>query len=343
MKRALELAQRGFGNVAPNPMVGCVIVHNDLIIGEGWHRKYGEAHAEVNAINSVVDKTKLPESTLYVTLEPCNHHGKTPPCANLIIDNNINKVVIATEDPNPLVRGQGIKLLKSAGIIVTTGICQDKANNLNRRFNTFHIDKRPYVIAKWAESADGFIDKIRSQGEKGSFVISGEESHTISHKWRTEEQGILIGLYTALNDQPQLTARKWSGNNPLRILIDPNLEVKADNPVLNGEARTLVFNRLETRQMFNVERIQLDFRQEIIPLILDYLHYEGIQSLLVEGGKRTIQSFADLKLIDEIRRFTSNHLKIKKGLISPQINNLQRAHYEIIGQDILETFTVSKT
>ncbi|MEX1188263.1 MAG: bifunctional diaminohydroxyphosphoribosylaminopyrimidine deaminase/5-amino-6-(5-phosphoribosylamino)uracil reductase RibD [Bacteroidia bacterium] len=338
MRRALELARRGLGSVAPNPMVGCVIVHNNEIIGEGWHRQYGEAHAEVNAINSVNDKDILSKSTLYVTLEPCSHFGKTPPCADLILKYKIPKVVIASIDPNPLVAGRGISKLRDAGLEVIEGVLQDESNFLNRRFITFHEKKRPYVILKWAQSADGFIDSVRQDDSKGSFAISSTSSHQLSHKYRTEEQAILIGKSTALNDLPQLTSRLWPGKNPLRILIDPMLEVPSHNPVLNTDSRTLVFNKLETRQIFNVDRIQLDFSKPVLNNILDYLYYEGIQSVIVEGGKFTLERFIKAELFDEIRRFTSLKLKIKNGLKAPEIS-LSAVESQVIAKaDLLEIF-----
>ncbi len=338
MHRALELAKRGFGNVAPNPMVGCVIVHNDSIIGEGWHQQFGQAHAEVNAINSVINQELLAQSTLYVTLEPCSHFGKTPPCADLIITKNIPKVVIASIDPNPKVSGKGIEKLKTAGIEVISGILDAEAKFINRRFNTFHQKKRPYIILKWAQSADGFMDKQRSTNEAGSFAISSPEAHQLTHRWRTEEQAILIGKTTAINDQPLLTARLWPGKNPLRILIDPNLEVDLSNPIFNEDARTLVFNRLESRLIFNTERIQLDFSQNVLENILSYLHYEGIQSVLVEGGRQTLDSFIESNLFDEIRRFTSLELKLDEGLKAPQIEMLALECYTIENKDFLEVF-----
>lgn len=340
MKRALEIAERGLGHTAPNPMVGCIIVHNNEIIGEGWHRKFGGSHAEVNAINSVIDKSKLPDSTLFVTLEPCSHQGKTPPCADLIINHKIGKVVIATKDPNPIVSGNGIEKLKQAGIEVILDVCKKESDDLNKRFNSHFIRKRPYIILKWAQSADGYMDKLRQVEEKGSFPISSEESHLLSHKWRTEEQAILIGSQTALNDLPRLTSRLWPGKNALRVLIDPNLDVKPDNPVLNADSRTLVFNRFETRQIFNVERIQLDFNRPLVPKILEYLHYENVQSLLVEGGKYTLESFINSNWVDEIRRFTSKNLILKDGLKAPVISYHPSQIDDICGKDTLETFIV---
>ena len=341
MHRALELAKRGFGNVSPNPMVGCVIVHNDLIIGEGWHRQFGQAHAEVNAINSVLNEELLAQSTLFVSLEPCSHFGKTPPCADLIIAKKIPKVVIASVDPNSKVSGQGIEKLKAAGVEVISGVLDEEAKFINRRFNTFHQKKRPYIILKWAQSADGFIDKQRTNNETGSFAISSKEARQLTHKWRTEEQAILIGKATAINDQPLLTTRLWPGKNPLRILIDPNLDVDLSNPIFNEDARTLVFNRLESRMIFNTERIQLDFSKNVLENILSYLHYEGIQSVLVEGGRQTLDSFIESNLFDEIRRFTSLELNLHKGLKAPQINMLALDSSAIENKDLLEVFRIT--
>lgn len=336
MLRALELAARGLGTVAPNPLVGCVIVHNDRIIGQGWHHTYGKEHAEVHAINSVNDKHLLPSSTLYVTLEPCNHHGKTPPCSELIVQYHIPKAVIATIDPNPLVAGKGITRLREAGVEVVTGIHEREAVFQNRRFFTFQEQKRPYVILKWAETADGYMDILRKDGETGSFPLSGPEAQRLVHRWRTEEAAILVGAHTALNDNPRLTARLWPGRNPIRILIDPNLRVPAGSYLLDGSVRTLIFNRLETRAVFSTEYIQLDFSREVLPDILHYLHYEGIQSVLVEGGAYTLQRFIRSNLWDEIRIFRSGQ-QLHQGLKAPVVD-WQAATVEQVGADRLYSY-----
>jgi diaminohydroxyphosphoribosylaminopyrimidine deaminase/5-amino-6-(5-phosphoribosylamino)uracil reductase len=333
MQRAFELAAFGQGNVAPNPMVGCVIVHNSRIIGEGWHRKFGEAHAEVNAIASVSEGHLLPVSTMYVSLEPCNHHGKTPPCTELIINSGIRKVVIATKDPNPLVSGKGIDRLRNAGIEVVVGLLEEAAQRINRRFITFQTEKRPYVILKWAETADRFMDILRPSAELGSFQISGEESHRIVHRWRTEESAILVGAQTGITDNPRLSARLWPGKNPTRIVIDPDLKVPPDSNLLDNSVRTLIFNRLQTKTVFNTAFIQLDFTREIIPDVLAYLHQEHIQSVLVEGGQSTLNHFLRSGLWDEIRIIRSNNY-LREGLKAPELPSIEFTHHQA-GEDVI--------
>ena len=336
MKRALELAAQGMGNVAPNPLVGSVIVYEDRIIGEGFHQRYGGAHAEVNAINSVVDKSLLGKSTLYVTLEPCNHQGLTPACTELIIANKIPKVVIATVDPNPLVSGKGIERLREAGIQVELGLLEEEARWMNRRFNTFHEKQRPYIILKWAETQDGFMDILRENGETGSFAISGKEAKTMVHRWRTEEAAILVGSRTVFIDNPQLTARHWEGKDPVRIVIDANLKVPRTHRIFEDRGRTIVFNRLETRPIFNIEYVQLNFAEEILPRIMDYLRYEKLTSVIVEGGAATLSRFLELGLWDEIRRFKAP-MKLEVGLKAPIIEGSPRETMQV-GEDILEVF-----
>jgi len=337
MKRALELAERGKGYVAPNPLVGCVIVHENIIIGEGWHQEYGKEHAEVNAINSVENKAVLPYSTLYVTLEPCSHFGKTPPCSDLIIKHSIPEVVIANTDPNPKVSGKGIQKLKDNKVTVMTGILAAAGRFMNRRFFTFFEKKRPYLILKWAETADGFIDRERQNGEKGSFQISSEESSRMIHRWRTEEAGILIGKNTALTDDPFLTARKWPGKNPVRILIDPNLTVSKDAHILDGSVKIIIFNRLETRTVFNSQFVQLDFSKDILPDIMMFLHYEGIQSIMVEGGAETLNRFLANGIWDEARIIQSDII-LGNGLKAPAIPVGKSFSSEIGNDRLIEVF-----
>jgi diaminohydroxyphosphoribosylaminopyrimidine deaminase/5-amino-6-(5-phosphoribosylamino)uracil reductase len=336
MKRALELAAQGMGNVAPNPLVGCVIVYEDQIIGEGFHQRYGGAHAEVNAINSVDDKSLLQKSTLYVTLEPCNHQGLTPACTELIIAHKIPKVVIATVDPNPLVSGIGIARLSEAGIQVELGLLEEEARWMNRRFITFHEKQRPYIILKWAETQDGFMDILRENGETGSFAISGKEAKTMVHRWRTEESAILVGSRTVFIDNPQLTARHWEGKDPVRIVIDANLKVPRTHRIFEDRGRTIVFNRLETRPIFNIEYVQLNFAEEILPRIMDYLRYEKLTSVIVEGGAATLGRFLELGLWDEIRRFKAP-MKLEAGLKAPTIEGNPSETMQF-GEDILEVF-----
>jgi diaminohydroxyphosphoribosylaminopyrimidine deaminase/5-amino-6-(5-phosphoribosylamino)uracil reductase len=336
MKRALELAAQGMGNVAPNPLVGSVIVYEDRIIGEGFHQRYGGAHAEVNAINSVEDKSLLEKSTLYATLEPCNHQGLTPACTELIIANKIPKVVIATIDPNPLVSGKGIARLREVGIQVELGLLEEEARWMNRRFITFHEKQRPYIILKWAETQDGFMDILRENGETGSFAISGKEAKVMVHRWRTEEATILVGSRTVFIDNPQLTARHWEGKDPVRIVIDANLKVPRTHRIFEDRGRTIVFNRLETRPIFNIEYVQLNFAEEILPRIMDYLRYEKLSSVIVEGGAATLGRFLELGLWDEIRRFIAP-MKLEAGLKAPIIEGSPSETIQV-GEDILEVY-----
>jgi diaminohydroxyphosphoribosylaminopyrimidine deaminase/5-amino-6-(5-phosphoribosylamino)uracil reductase len=336
MKRALELAAQGMGKVAPNPLVGCVIVYEDRIIAEGFHQRYGGAHAEVNAINSVDDKSLLQKSTLYVTLEPCNHQGLTPACTELIITHKIPKVVIATVDPNPLVSGKGIARLSEAGIQVDLGLLEEEARWMNRRFITFHEKQRPYIILKWAETQDGFMDILRENGETGSFAISGKEAKTMVHRWRTEEAAILVGSRTVFIDNPQLTARHWEGKDPVRIVIDANLKVPRTHRIFEDRGRTIVFNRLETRPIFNIEYVQLNFAEEIIPRIMDYLRYEKLTSVIVEGGAATLSRFLELGLWDEIRRLKAP-MNLEVGLKAPIVEGKPTETMQV-GEDILEVY-----
>ena len=295
MIRALQLAKIGRGNVSPNPMVGCVIVYNDLIIGEGWHRKYGDWHAEVNAVESVKDKNLLSEATGYVTLEPCSHFGKTPPCADLLVKHQVKKVVICNFDPNPLVAGKGIKKLQDAGIEVVTGVLEEKGRTLNARFFTVIEKKRPYVILKWAETADGFI-----AGENFEQVkISNALSHKFSHKWRSEEDAIMVGTNTALYDNPQLNVRNWTGRNPIRIVIDRNNRLAPD-----GEIFTVLSSP-------NVSTIISD-----IKFLAPPSGAGGLGSVIIEGGAKLLQSFMNENLFDEIRVFRSKK-QLYKGVLAP--------------------------
>ncbi|HZH70213.1 MAG TPA: bifunctional diaminohydroxyphosphoribosylaminopyrimidine deaminase/5-amino-6-(5-phosphoribosylamino)uracil reductase RibD, partial [Flavobacteriaceae bacterium] len=244
MQRALFLAQKGRFTTSPNPRVGAVIVHKNKIIGEGYHRQFGEAHAEPNAVASVKDKSLLAESTLYVTLEPCSHHGKTPPCVDLILKHKIPEVFIASKDPFEKVNGSGIEKLREAGVNVKIGLLEKEALELNKRFFTFHQKKRPYIILKWAETADGFIGRLQSDPKKEDSWITSAESKQLVHLWRAEEDGILVGSNTALADRPQLDCREVFGKNPLRILIDENLDVPLSFAIFNKKAPTIVFNAI---------------------------------------------------------------------------------------------------
>ncbi len=340
MKRCLELAVNGRGNVAPNPMVGCVIVHNNIIIGEGYHQKYGEAHAEVNAINSVKDKSLLKEATAYVNLEPCSHFGKTPPCSDLLIKHNIKEVVIANVDINPLVANKGINKLKQAGINVISGILEEEAYELNKRFFTFHKEKRPYIILKWAQTLDGFMDIERAYpGDNKQYWITNDELKIIVHKWRSEEAAIMIGTNTALNDNPQLNVRLWKGNNPLRIILDELLELPEHLYIFDNSVPTLIFNSSKDETEGNIVFKKLDFNNNIILQILDYLYTLNIQSVIVEGGRELLQSFINLGIWDEARILTGNKT-FNKGLAAPDING-KIISKEVINNDSITIMTKS--
>lgn len=305
MQRCLRLAESGRQNTAPNPMVGAVIVHEGNIIGEGFHKQYGQPHAEVEAIQSVRDKSLLKNATMYVSLEPCCHFGKTPPCTSLIIEHGIPHVVVATTDPNPKVAGNGIRTLREAGIHVTENILKEEADKLNIRFRTFHIYKRPYVILKWAQSADGFIDRLPRPSSPQIFWISNESSKQLVHKWRAEEASILIGSRTAINDNPSLTTRLWPGKNSLRLIIDPMFETPLHFNIFNTEAETICFHSsdAEKPQDFpqRIQCVPLNMKQSVPEQILNFLYSENINSLIVEGGLQTHNSFISSGLWDEAR------------------------------------------
>jgi len=267
MRRALELATNGLGKVSPNPLVGCVVVHQGRIIGEGWHRQYGQPHAEVNALASVQDRSLLPESTLYVNLEPCSHVGKTPPCADLIVKEKLAKVVVANRDVNPLVSGKGIKKLRDAGIPVVADILEPEGRRLNRRFFTWMEKKRPHIILKWAETADGFI----ARKNYDSKWISDEYSRQLVHKWRTEEDAIMVASGTAWHDNPRLNVRNWSGRNPVRIVVDRFLKVGTHRHLFDGSQRTICFNTVQESSRENLEYVRLQ-TENILPEILEHLY-----------------------------------------------------------------------
>ncbi|WP_421764142.1 bifunctional diaminohydroxyphosphoribosylaminopyrimidine deaminase/5-amino-6-(5-phosphoribosylamino)uracil reductase RibD [Ekhidna sp.] len=312
MKRALELAELGRGLVSPNPMVGCVIVHDHKIIGEGYHKKYGEAHAEVNAIQSVTDQSRLPKSTAYVTLEPCAHHGKTPPCVDLLIEKKIKRVVVASMDPFDQVNGKGIEKLKQAGIDTATGIMESEADALNVRFFTAISKQRPYVILKWAQTKDGFV----ARENHDSKWISNSSSRQLVHKWRVEEDAILVGKNTALHDNPSLTAREWVGQNPIRILLDSNLEVHKEAKLFNNDAPTLVFNSLKEEKIKNIEWIKTDMNNPWS--VLRHLSERNIQSVIIEGGSQVLNSFINENCWDEARVFESEKT-FGKGIMASSI------------------------
>jgi diaminohydroxyphosphoribosylaminopyrimidine deaminase/5-amino-6-(5-phosphoribosylamino)uracil reductase len=320
MKRCLDLALPGAGNVSPNPMVGCVIVHNDTIIGEGFHEKYGEAHAEVNAISSVKNKEFLKASTLYVSLEPCAHFGLTPPCADLIVENKIPRVVIGTIDSFAKVAGKGIERMIKAGIEVKVGILEKECRELNKRFFTFHEKKRPYIFLKWAETTDGFIDFDRTKKEFGEPTwITGEKALVRVHQMRAVEDAILVGTNTALKDNPSLTVRHCAGRNPVRLVIDNHLRLPNHLNLFDGTVKTIIFNSLKSENVGNTEFVKIDFGKKMISQILKTLYQQNIQSLIVEGGKQLLESFIDTNHWDEAHRFVGNKLFFN-GIKAPEIS-----------------------
>mgnify|MGYP002880371783 CR=1 FL=1 len=331
MKRCIELASKGTGYTYPNPLVGSVIVHNNKIIGEGYHAKYGGSHAEVNAINCVGNKELLKESTLYVNLEPCNHYGKTPPCTEAIINNNIKRIVIGSKDPNSLVDGSGIDKLKSSGFDVIVGVMEEECTNLNKRFFKYHKHKRPYIILKWAESKDGFISPLKSnQSSRKVNWISGEDSKKLTHKWRSEEHSILVGVQTIIDDDPILTTRLVDGENPIRFVLDPNSRIPINSKVLSETSKTIILSKKENKLIPNYTK---SIRFDNIQLIIDSLYQMKIQSILIEGGTKTINYFLNNNIWDSIRIFRSKN-KIINGIESPKIN-LSKFHISDIGDDIL--------
>ena len=314
MQRCIQLAQNGLGFVAPNPLVCAVLVHNEKIIGEGLHQEFGKAHAEVNCIASVkeADKHLIAESTLYVSLEPCNHFGKTPPCSDLILQNGIKKVVIGSGDPNPIVAGKGIKKLRNAGVEVIENILKKECDDLNKRFFTFHQKNRPYIILKIAQS----VDCIMALGEAKQLWLTNDLSKRLSHRWRKEEQAILVGTNTALIDNPSLTARLWTGKNPTRILIDRNNHVPLSQKIFSADTNTIVVNESKEAVKENIAWAKADFSKNLPQQILKMLSEKNIQSLIVEGGPFTIQQFIDANLWDEARVIIAP-IRLGKGKASP--------------------------
>lgn len=322
MQRCIDLAQLGQGLVAPNPMVGAVIVHNNAIIGEGFHQRFGEPHAEVNAVNAVKDRSLLKEATIYVSLEPCSHHGKTPPCSDLLVECGFKKVVIGCKDSHSKVSGKGIEKLKKAGIEVEVGILEKECRELNRRFFTFHERQRPYVILKWAQSKDGYLDKLRAVDEIGINWISAPETKALVHKWRAEEQSILVGRKTVQNDNPSLTVREFSGTNPTRIIIDSQLQLSTDHNIFSEDAPTIIFNRSKNDKIGNIEWIKIG--ETNTELILSELYKRNILSVFVEGGSRTLQYFIFGNVWDEARVIVGD-IVFGEGTKAPTINKAPRS------------------
>ncbi|MBI1766946.1 MAG: bifunctional diaminohydroxyphosphoribosylaminopyrimidine deaminase/5-amino-6-(5-phosphoribosylamino)uracil reductase RibD [Bacteroidetes bacterium] len=332
MQRALELARLGIGHVSPNPRVGCVIVHDNKIIGEGWHKKFGDAHAEVNAIESVENKSLLKESTVYVNLEPCSHFGKTPPCTDLLVKHQVKKVLIANVDTNPQVSGNGIKKLKEAGIELVTGVLEKEGRELNKRFFTFAEKRKPYIILKWAQTSDGFV----AQKNFGSKWISNEFSRQLVHQWRTEEDAVLVGTRTASHDNPLLTVRDWSGRNPTRIVIDRFLRLNSHLHLFDKKTKTICYNVLRHEEHVDLLFVRLDENNFIGDLVND-LQGQKIQSVIIEGGAQTLQLFIDAKLWDQARVFTSSRT-FGDGIKAPVFHGILTSE-QFIQSDRLEFFS----
>lgn len=320
MNRCLDLARLGLGNVSPNPMVGCVIVYNDTVIGEGFHQKYGEVHAEVNAINAVKNNDLLQKSTLYVSLEPCAHYGLTPPCSDLIIEKKIPNVIIGTIDSFAKVAGKGIAKMEKAGINVQVGVLQNECRDINKRFFTFFEKKRPYIVLKWAETIDGFIDFDRAHTEYGEpSWITGEKALLRVHQMRATEDAILVGTNTALKDNPSLTVRHCEGTNPIRLVIDNKLRLPKNLHLFDKNVKTLVFNSIKDEENGNMEFIKINFDKNIIPQVLKTLYIKRIQSVIIEGGKQLLDSFIQQNLWDEVFRFVGNS-KFNSGIKAPVVS-----------------------
>lgn len=328
MNRALDLATNGLGSVSPNPLVGCVIVHQNKIIGEGWHKKFGEAHAEVNAINSVKEKTLITESIVYVTLEPCSYHGKTPACTDLLINQQPELVVIASKDPNPKVSGNGIRQLEKAGVKVLFGELEKKAIALNKRFFISIRYKRPYVILKWAQTADGFT----ARSDYSSKWISNNYSRKIVHKWRTEEDAILVGFNTVRYDNPKLTSREWVGRDPVRVVIDPELELDDSAKIFNSDAKVFVFNSRSNVKSGNLNFLKLN-KENMVEDLLTQLYNYDIGSIIIEGGSNTINRFIKEDQWDEARMFTAE-TQFTDGIKAPELNLDSFEEDNILGDNL---------
>jgi len=341
MHRCFELALAGAGHVSPNPMVGSVLVHNDRIIGEGYHQRYGEAHAEVNCLNSVKenDRDLITSSTLYVSLEPCAHFGKTPPCSDLIIEKKIPKVVIGCRDPFKQVNGKGIEKMQAVGVEVVVGVLEQEAIALNRRFISFHKNHRPYVVLKWAETADG---KMANE-DFSRILITNEFTNRLVHKWRSEEASILVGTNTAKYDDPALTTRLWPGASPTRLVIDMDLQLPASLQLFDRQVPTIVFNTVKHEEQQNLLYYQVTNDVSIVHQVINALYRLRVLSVLVEGGTRLLQSFIDEGVWDEIRLLRAQKTTPHNGIPAPMISKAQWRSRETIFTDTIEYFINPQT
>jgi diaminohydroxyphosphoribosylaminopyrimidine deaminase/5-amino-6-(5-phosphoribosylamino)uracil reductase len=337
MRRCLELASRASGMTYPNPMVGAVIVHKGCIIGEGYHLKAGMPHAEVMAVNSVKDRSLLKDSTIYVNLEPCSHHGRTPPCSDLIISMSIPRVVIGTTDTSDKVAGKGEAKLRSAGCEVTVGMMEKECRWLNRRFFTYHEKRRPYIILKWAQSSDGYLDIVRGEDkDQGPNWISGKPERVLVHKWRSEEQAILVGAVTMRCDNPGLNVREWGGNDPLRIVLSNSGNFPAFASGLKKGAPFLVFTRNKDLKMGGARIVYLNDDIPESDQVAGFLYREGIQSLFIEGGARVFNHFINSGMWDEARVFTGKmdfHAGVKAPYLPAKVESV-----DIFSGSILSTY-----
>ncbi|NCU02849.1 MAG: bifunctional diaminohydroxyphosphoribosylaminopyrimidine deaminase/5-amino-6-(5-phosphoribosylamino)uracil reductase RibD [Chitinophagaceae bacterium] len=332
MQRCIELARKGAGAVAPNPMVGAVLLYNNEIIGEGWHQRYGEAHAEVNCVGEAVQNGqtgKLQESTLYVSLEPCAHFGKTPPCSDLIIKHKIPKVVIGCRDPFEEVNGKGIEKLRAAGVEVIVDILKDECIELNKRFFTFHQQHRPYIILKWAQTKNGIIGSVTED----RLMISNELTNRLVHQWRSEEAAILAGTNTALQDNPQLTNRYWPGKQPLRLVIDKTLRLSSSLNLFSEEAPTIIFNTEQHNDEGQPRYYQVTDDASLVQQIVHALYQMKIQSMIVEGGAQLLQSFIDENSWDEARIISNEKLAVAEGIPAPILTNAVQVNEQFIQND----------
>ncbi|WP_233897997.1 bifunctional diaminohydroxyphosphoribosylaminopyrimidine deaminase/5-amino-6-(5-phosphoribosylamino)uracil reductase RibD [Tenacibaculum piscium] len=355
IKRCLQLAKNGIGTTRPNPSVGAVIVYQNKIIGEGFTSPYGGNHAEVNAINSVKEKDKklLKKATIYVTLEPCSHFGKTPPCADLIVENQLSKVVIGCLDTNSLVAGKGIERLKNAGIKVTVGVLENQCKKHHKRFFTVQNKKRPYIILKWAETTDGFIAPLKRNEQKPVW-ISNPYSQQIVHKVRSKEHAILVGTNTVIQDNPSLTVRSWSGNNPVRIILDKNLRIPLNVTVFDKKVKTIILTEKRTKKQKEQAEVLSEEKKETIiyeyinfsskkiaTQICDVLQKHKIQSVIIEGGTKTLQTFIDENIWDEAQIFIGEEISFEKGVKAPKLSaeKIQLIKKEDIKNDVLKIYT----
>jgi diaminohydroxyphosphoribosylaminopyrimidine deaminase/5-amino-6-(5-phosphoribosylamino)uracil reductase len=336
MHRCLQLAKSGCGNVAPNPMVGAVLAHSDRIIGEGYHKEYGKAHAEVNCINSIKDEDKhlISSSTLFASLEPCAHYGKTPPCADLIITHKIPKVVVGCRDPFKQVSGKGIEKMQNAGIDVIVGVLEKECKELNKRFLTFHTQHRPYIVLKWAQTVNGKIGLANTD----RLFITNEFTNRLIHKWRSEEMGILVGTNTVMMDNPELTNRLWNGKNAIRLIVDMHLRLPSSLKVFDEQQPTIIFNTLQHNEKGAVQYYQVTEDVSIVHQILNASYQMNLQSILVEGGAKLLQSFIDKGMWDEARVVTNEALFVENGLPAPQLSNCEFTGNEKILSDSINYY-----